>query len=570
VLSILPSAFDVIPVVNGDGQTKEEGSAGSSPLRIMRVVRAARLVKLVRLMRASRVMKRLEIRISLPYSTITIFTLTAQIMLTSHYAACILGMLGSVFVSTPLASWQATHGYCTPLSQNATVHVDLLEFRCVDKWDLYLQSFFWGTGMIVGFASTPLYGPYPSYLYVDGPGTIFTISEQILVLVLNLLGAFQWAYVTGKVVDIICNLNPDRTAFRNGLDQLNDYCRFHGLSSNISIELREYYYSKREWYRAQARSHVAEGFAPSLAEKVIWESSREVLTKAPCFKVLLVPPRTVELLEQELEREAIHSLVKKRKSVTGPSRDPYAELAETSQQVAALDEQRQRRRMNMQQREKQHAETREEAKGFLVQVALSMRNEVYAPGDRLPPRRLYIITRGTAIYRGRVLSKGDSFGEQDVMLTGNSFSFGDMEGGQMVYVERMRPQAYAITFLQVQFIGTEEFEMIQPNYPKAYAAVKRVAVYRAVHEWLRAYLVHEKQKVRLAAAGGAHTITSGNALCVMKAKRKFLALLGRAKAAERAYRDETLLVQAAGMIEKLMEAAKHQATNTSSVDRVRP
>lgn len=113
VLSILPSAFDVIPVVNGDGQTKEEGSAGSSPLRIMRVVRAARLVKLVRLMRASRVMKRLEIRISLPYSTITIFTLTAQIMLTSHYAACILGMLGSVFVSTPLASWQATHGYCT-------------------------------------------------------------------------------------------------------------------------------------------------------------------------------------------------------------------------------------------------------------------------------------------------------------------------------------------------------------------------------------------------------------------------------------------------------------------------
>ena len=119
-----------------------------------------------------------------------------------------------------------------------------------------------------------------------------------------------------------------------------------------------------------------------------------------------------------LEREAIHSLVKKRKSVTGPSRDPYAELAETSQQVAALDEQRQRRRMNMQQREKQHAETREEAKGFLVQVALSMRNEVYAPGDRLPPRRLYIITRGTAIYRGRVLNKGDSFGEQDVMLTG--------------------------------------------------------------------------------------------------------------------------------------------------------
>lgn len=150
--------------------------------------------------------------------------------------------------------------------------LDELAVRCVSIADLYLQSFYWGTGMIIGFTSEPLSGPFPPFYFAGGPGTVFTQGEQIVLLALYLLAAFQWAYVTGVVVDIICNMFPDRAAFRNGLDQLNDYARFYNLSSDTSIELREYYHSKRDWYKAQARSHVAEGFSPSLAEKVVWES----------------------------------------------------------------------------------------------------------------------------------------------------------------------------------------------------------------------------------------------------------------------------------------------------------
>ena len=53
VLSIVPSAFDIIPVANGEDRS--EVSSGDSLLRVMRIVRAFRLVKLVRLVRASRV-----------------------------------------------------------------------------------------------------------------------------------------------------------------------------------------------------------------------------------------------------------------------------------------------------------------------------------------------------------------------------------------------------------------------------------------------------------------------------------------------------------------------------------
>ena len=66
----------------------------------------------MRLLRASRVMKRLEIRISLPYATLTVILLTAQILLSSPFAACLLGMQAPIF-ATPLRSWQATCGFCT-------------------------------------------------------------------------------------------------------------------------------------------------------------------------------------------------------------------------------------------------------------------------------------------------------------------------------------------------------------------------------------------------------------------------------------------------------------------------
>jgi len=45
---------------------------------------------------------------------------------------------------------------------------------------------------------------------------------------------------------------------------------------------------------------------------------------------------------------------------------------------------------------------------FLVKVALAMDAAVYVPKDRPPPRRLYIITQGTAMYMGSVYEAGRS------------------------------------------------------------------------------------------------------------------------------------------------------------------
>jgi hypothetical protein len=41
-----------------------------------------------------------------------------------------------------------------------------------------------------------------------------------------------WAYVTGKIVDIIANGDPDTTSFKMKMDDLNRFCRFYGIQTN--------------------------------------------------------------------------------------------------------------------------------------------------------------------------------------------------------------------------------------------------------------------------------------------------------------------------------------------------
>jgi hypothetical protein len=108
LLSVVPSTFDILPFVSplptsvstngtesiewGSGVPLENATdaAAQPPTRIagvkvLRVIRTLRLIKLLRLLRGSRVLKRWETRISMPYATIALL----QIMLMVVYAAAL-------------------------------------------------------------------------------------------------------------------------------------------------------------------------------------------------------------------------------------------------------------------------------------------------------------------------------------------------------------------------------------------------------------------------------------------------------------------------------------------------
>lgn len=55
---------------------------------------------------------------------------------------------------------------------------------------------------------------------------------------------------------------------------------------------------------------------------------------------------------------------------------------------------------------------------YLVRVAQSVQSAVFVPHEQPPPRRLYIIQTGSVFYKGQSLSSNDSWGSDDVLLTG--------------------------------------------------------------------------------------------------------------------------------------------------------
>jgi len=103
-------------------------------------------------------------------------------------------------------------------------------------------------------------------------------------------------------------------------------------------------------------------------------------------------------------------------------------------------------------------------------VALSMENYVYVPKDRPEPRRLYIITQGTAMYRGETLEEGKSWGAADVLLTGRP--------------NAARNRAYATSYWHVQYIGPRVFDELRDQFPRAYLMCKLWTVLRAVTDYM--------------------------------------------------------------------------------------
>ena len=229
--SIFPSIFDILPVIDA---MREDGGGGAgaatsgSPVKALRVVRALRLVKLLRLLRASRVLGRLEVRQSTPRLTVTVVRIAFLSLIFGHVLACILGMLVA-FADTPLDSWAATFGYCSPLATLPNMERFPADYTisgggssptsvCVGPWSLYFQCYWWSLGLITTATIEPTFGPFEphysqGYSMHDSLGQ-FSYLEQLLQVAFIMAGIFYLTIVTGVFVEAISNADPDLVEYR--------------------------------------------------------------------------------------------------------------------------------------------------------------------------------------------------------------------------------------------------------------------------------------------------------------------------------------------------------------------
>ena len=121
---------------------------------------------------------------------------------------------------------------------------------------------------------------------------------------------------------------------------------------------------------------------------------------------------------------------------------------------------------------------------------------LFAPADLCPPIHLYLIQRGIALYRGRLLSTGRAWGEDMVM---SSVSHRKM------YVAR------AMTFLEVHTITRSQLLSLAERYPAVFNKIRWACIWWALKRELiilGAFVKADERKSR-ASAGDPEPL-SGN------------------------------------------------------------
>ena len=98
---------------------------------------------------------------------------------------------------------------------------------------------------------------------------------------------------------------------------------------------------------------------------------------------------------------------------------------------------------------------------FMVELALKLRPLVFAPSELCPPGLLYIVSRGLALFEGRLLAQGRVWGE-DVIL----------------FSEHLRSKhcARALTFLDVLTIDRDEILEIASAFPITAKSIRQSAI----------------------------------------------------------------------------------------------
>lgn len=331
VISVAPFIFDILPLLD------PEGSSSAGGAKALRTIRALRLIKLLRLLRASRVFGPLKERIALPFVRLTLVRLLLQTVIIAHALACLVAII-TTFAASPLDTWLATFGYCKPAVPPIDLRNGLRLEDCVSPAERYKASLSWGLGILVNFQEHPSPGPFEPF-YSDVTRELpLTVGEEVTLLMLKVVCLFAWTIIFGQLLAALTQSDPERMRYQGDLDSINRFCERHSLSTDLTIEVRRYFFQTLSINYAESRKAALAKLSPALAEKITWTVNEPWLTKLRFYSY-------------------VHKKVVEKSPATGE------------------------RSLNK----------------FLSKIVMRMQPAVFAPREVPPMPRLYFITAGTIL-----------------------------------------------------------------------------------------------------------------------------------------------------------------------------
>lgn len=293
--------------------------------------------------------------------------------------------------------------------------------ECAHYLRIYVGCMHWAFGLLTGVI------PYPVTMRTeDDYLERFTEEEILFNLLMVAFGALAWTYITAKILDIVFNADPDLTAFKNRMDDLNRFISFHTLGPNLAQQLREYFYETRIKRAADTRQEICAEMSASLKQQTLDLVHNEWLKHVAFFRGMAM-------------------------------RDGTEKVPPVSQ-------------------------------AFRAQLSTEMQSAVFSPMETPPAGRLYVIAKGSARFKAQVRQAGFSWGALDVLLPNAPLTKRAVaitylhvlwvDGGTLRNIARDFPEDGRSMRLWALWHGTKEF--LLDNLGKASDEERAVA-----KEWVR-------------------------------------------------------------------------------------
>ena len=309
ILSILPSALDFVPFFQS-GQTKiASGATVPLAVQVIKTLRILRLLKMVRLLRASRILHRVRVRYGFHRQLSTFLKALLAAFFISHLAASLLGVSIQLF-DTPLDSWAAVYGHCSPLTGAGTLHDDVGDevriapddviyddadyydeskypygYVCVTPLMLYLQTLYWTLGVLMSYTLRPMDGPFPTHF--SDVSRRMLLRVQAFTTCLQFFGCFAWAAIFGTILEMIINVDPSVRKYNDYLDMVGSFIKYHKIEPELATQIRVYFLEIKTELMTEARRETQAKLSPLLQEKVTWQINKDWIKKVPMFAYLI-------------------------------------------------------------------------------------------------------------------------------------------------------------------------------------------------------------------------------------------------------------------------------------------
>jgi len=218
-----PNASRILDTLASDTSQTEARS-----LKLVRITRIMKIVRLLRLLRTSkigRMIAKYEVEIDVSHNVIVMLRFVIGVIVVSHWLGCFWFMIPTL-MEFPADSWvqSMTSGTGMDADGNALPLAD----QCVSKHTQYIVCFYWA----VTTMSTIGYG--------DISPT--NDEERIFASFCMILGSGIFAFGMSTMCDIVAHLNLRDCAFRETMNELDEYMNYRDCPRDLKLRIRRHMY----------------------------------------------------------------------------------------------------------------------------------------------------------------------------------------------------------------------------------------------------------------------------------------------------------------------------------------